>query len=243
VVRVEQALAAGEDAYRRWLTPEELERLARYRFDRHRREHLATNALGRAALSRYTGIDPAAWRFVLGSYGKPALAGPAAVAASGPLAFNLTNTEGLVACAVTTGAEVGIDAEPSEMSGDPLELAGTAFHPAEVAALRAVAPAARRALFVTLWTLKEAYVKARGLGLSLPTTRFTVTPAEDGWPQARRATISFDPVLQDDPAQWQLLRLPEIPGYELAVAVRKSAGRVTRLRVRQSPTLDVHRVP
>jgi 4'-phosphopantetheinyl transferase len=230
VVRVEEALAAGADRYLAWLTSDELERLHRYRFDRHRREHLATRALARSALSRYTGVEPEAWRFGAGTHGKPHVVAPAT-----SLAFNLANTDGLVTCAVTTSGDVGVDAEPLETRGDPLDLAEAAFSPAEIAALRAAAPGDRGRFFVALWTLKEAYVKARGLGLALPTDRFTVTPTGSAG-----ASISFDPALVDQPARWQLERITGLPGYQLAVALTRAQGRDWRVVVRPSPTLDVH---
>jgi 4'-phosphopantetheinyl transferase len=230
VVRVEEALTGGPDRYLAWMTSEELERLRRYRFDRHRREHLATRALARSVLCRYTGVAPEAFTFGAGTHGKPHVVAPAA-----SLAFNLANTDGLVTCAVTTGGEVGVDAEPLETRGDPLELAEAAFSPAEVAALRATSAADRRAHFVTLWTLKEAYVKARGLGLALPTQRFTVVPTA-----AQAASISFDPAVADDPARWQLERITSIAGYHLAVALTRERGHERRVVVRPSPTLDVH---
>jgi 4'-phosphopantetheinyl transferase len=230
VVRVEEALAAGADRYLAWLTDDERERLRRYRFDRHRREHLATRALARSALSRYTGVEPQAWRFGAGTHGKPHVVAPGS-----SLAFNLANTDGLVTCAVTTSGDVGVDAEPLEPRGDPLELAEAAFSPAEIAALRAAVPGDRRRFFVVLWTLKEAYVKARGLGLALPTDRFTVSPAG-----GTGATISFDPALVDHPARWQLERITAVAGYQLAVALTRAEGGDRRVVVRPSPTLDIH---
>jgi 4'-phosphopantetheinyl transferase len=236
VVRVDEALAAGEDRYLPWLTEEEKERVGRYRFDRHRREHFATRVLARAALSRYTGVPPEGWVFGAGSYGKPHVVRPATT-----LAFNLANTEGLVVCAVAAGGEVGVDVEPIVGRGDPMELAETAFSADEVAGLRATPPAERRARFVALWTLKEAYLKARGVGLSLATDRFSV--AVDGDSGAR---ISFDPAVADRPGRWQLVRITSIAGYQLAVALLRGDGGEggdggeRRVLVRTSPTLDIH---
>ena len=229
MVNVDEALAGGDEGYRGWLTAEELERVRRYRFERHRREHLATRVLARAALSRYTGVTPEAWVLGVGSYGKPRVLSP-----DGAPEFNLANTEGLVVCAVTAKGEVGVDVEPIEGKGDPVELAETAFSAEEVAAVRAAPASERRRLFVALWTLKEAYLKARGLGMALPTNRFTVTL--EGVNGGR---LQFDPVVRDDPARWQLARITEIAGYCLALAL--ADGAETRVVVRRSGTLDVHR--
>jgi 4'-phosphopantetheinyl transferase len=229
VVRVEEALAVDADRYLPWLAEDERDGLRRYHFERHRREHLATRVLARAALSRYTGVDPAAWVFGAGPFGKPHVTSP-----PGPVAFNLANTDDLVVCAVAAAGEVGVDAEPLDARGDPLELAAAAFSPEEIAAVRATPRADRRRLFIRLWTLKEAYLKARGLGLALPSTRFTVRP------QGRLgAEISFDPAVNDDPARWQLASVEEIPGYQLAVALAPGERRIV---VRRSPTLEVQSV-
>jgi 4'-phosphopantetheinyl transferase len=232
VVPVEEALGAAADRYLPWLSAEEVQRVKRYHFERHRREHLATRVLARSALSRYTGIAPERWVFGAGSHGKPHLVSPPA-----PLGFNLANTEGVVACAVAAGGnvEVGVDVEPDTSRVDPLELAEAAFSPEEVDLMRATPPGDRRARFITLWTLKEAYVKARGLGLALPTTRFTVDL--DG---GSGATLRFDPAIADQPARWQLARLTSFPGYQLAVALSRQGGADRRIVLRPSATLDVH---
>jgi 4'-phosphopantetheinyl transferase len=230
VVRVDEALVAEPERYLAWLSEDEIERVRRYRFDRHRREHLATRVLARAALSRYTGLPPQAWVFGTGPHGKPHVMSPVS-----PLTFNLTNTLGLVACAVARGGAVGVDVEPDLDRGNPLELAEVAFSPDELAALRATPEPERRDRFVAVWTLKEAYLKGRGLGLALSTTRFSI--ALEG---ATGARLSVDPALGDHPSRWQLTRVGTIPGFHLAVALARDGGADRQVRVRTSPTLDVH---
>jgi 4'-phosphopantetheinyl transferase len=142
----------------------------------------------------------------------------------------------MVVCAVAARGEVGVDVEPEEMRGDPMELAESAFSQDEVAALRASAPGERRARFVSLWTLKEAYLKARGLGLALATNRFSVDLVGDSG-----AGISFDPAVQDLPSRWQLARVTNIAGYQLAVALARDGGEDRRIVVRPTDTLEIHR--
>jgi 4'-phosphopantetheinyl transferase len=230
VVRVEEALAQGEDRHRSWLTQEEVERLRRYHFERHRREHLVTRVLARAALSRYTGVPPEQWVFGTGPHGKPHVTSPDMA-----LSFNLANTEGVVVCAVAAGGDVGVDVEPIAVRGDPLELAASSFSPDEVTALRAVPPADRGGRFVALWTLKEAYLKARGLGLALAPNRFSV--ALEGSADAR---ISFDPAVLDRSSRWQLVPITAIPGYQLAVALSRSDAGDRSIQVRTTATLDIY---
>jgi 4'-phosphopantetheinyl transferase len=127
------------------------------------RTRLAQRAFLRAVLARYCGAPAPALRLARGARGKPALAPPHA-----GLAFNLTHTGGLVGVAVAAAARVGLDAEQAARRprADPLRVARRHFAPAEVAALEAAASeGARAALFLRLWTLKEAYVKALGHGI------------------------------------------------------------------------------
>lgn len=150
------------------LDAEERARMARFHFDRDRDLYLATHALVRRTLSRLAPADPRAWTFSAGAHGRPQVTGPDAA-----LRFSASHTHGLAMAAVARGVEVGADAEELR-DPPPLDVAGQ-LSPAEQRAL-AAAPAERRALtFYALWTLKEAYVKARGLGLALRLDGFTVS--------------------------------------------------------------------
>ncbi len=149
------------------LDDDERARMARFHFERDRDLYLAAHALVRRTLSRLTPADPRGWAFTAGAHGRPEVTGPDA-----ELRFSAAHTHGLAMAAVARGAEVGADAEEVR-SPPPLDVASQ-LAAAEQRAL-AEAPPERRALtFFALWTLKEAYVKARGLGLALPLDRFTV---------------------------------------------------------------------
>ena len=205
------ALAAWEA----WLSPEERARHRRYAFAKDRDLYLVARGMVRSVLSGYTGVPPAAWRFAADPNGKPAVAAPAG---HGAFRFNLTHTDGLVACAVAVGREVGVDAEDIERRGDPENLARHYFAAAENAQLARVPAGRRRELFFRFWTLKEAYLKARGLGLSLPLGDFAFDLATAGPP-----TITFAPGLDDDPRAWQFAEVRPTPRHVLALAVRRTA--------------------
>jgi 4'-phosphopantetheinyl transferase len=205
VVPVDQALAGGDELLASWLTDDERAAVGRYHFERHRREHLVSRAVLRAALARYTGADPRSFRFTAGPYGKPELPGC-------QLAFNVANTESLVVCAVAPVAALGVDVEPATPREEVHILSATAFSPAEAESVRTAADPG--AAFLTLWTLKEAYVKAQGSGLSFPTRRFTVVPSGD------EASITFDAAVEEDPRAWRLHPVSTVAGYHIAVAAR-----------------------
>jgi 4'-phosphopantetheinyl transferase len=141
----------------------ERERYQRFRFERHRHEYLVTRGLVRAVLSTYANRPASELAFAITEHGRPLLED------AGDLRFNLTNTTELVVCAVThDGREVGVDAERLTRAGEILGIATTVFTIAERAALDELELPERQRRAVELWTLKEAYMKARGLGMSLP---------------------------------------------------------------------------
>jgi len=213
------------------LSAEERARHDRFHFERDRQLYRVAHALVRTSLSRYAPVAPAAWRFVATPHGRPELLpGNGGV----PLRFNLSHTRGLVACVVSLAREVGVDVEAEERPGNPLDRVSDHFAPAEVAALRALPAAAQPTRFFTLWTLKEAYIKARGLGLAIPLDRFSFeVPASSSTP----ITIAFTPPIDDDPASWHFESMQPGPRHFLACAARRRAGETLRLRVRTTTPL------
>jgi 4'-phosphopantetheinyl transferase len=212
-------------AYMAILTPEEEARRARYYFEKHRLEYLLTRALCRGVLSRYADVAPEAWAFTANRYGRPEIASPE----GSPLRFNLTNTEGLIACLVAREREIGIDVEDTERNGETVAIADRFFSALEVAALRAVPEALQRARFFDYWTLKEAYIKARGMGLSIPLNQFSFE-LDPGKP----IRISFDPALGDDPETWQFAQRRVGPRHLISAAVRRAGEPDLRFVVRRT---------
>lgn len=185
-------------AYDALMTPDEREIQRRFVQARHRHEYLVTRALVRCVLSRYVGAAPAAWRFVRNAYGRPYVDWKASGfdAAPIPLLFNLSNTNGLIVIGVSSRFELGVDVEPLDRHQQILEIAHTVFAEPELTSLHALSPDAKRRRAVDYWTLKEAYIKARGMGLSIPLEQFWYTVADP-------IRIGFDPRLGDEPTKWQ----------------------------------------
>lgn len=206
------------------LTPEELVRMRRFRFERDRRIQLATRALVRTVLSKYEDVPPAAWRFEPSDKGRPEIAHPAS-----SLRFNLSNSRGLVACAVVREVDVGVDVEPLDRRWS-MKIAERFFSPAEVAALRALPDEARPRRFLDLWTLKESYIKARGLGLALPLDRFSFV-LEEGRPPR----VEIDAELGDRGESWQFAQLEPAPRHVLALCVRRCSGDGSKIVLRELP--------
>ncbi|MEO7324498.1 MAG: 4'-phosphopantetheinyl transferase superfamily protein [Dokdonella sp.] len=206
--------ASLEDDFCALLTDEEAERMARYRFDYLRHEYLVTRALCRLTLSRYADVDPRDWRFVVNAYGRPEIAAPASAMR---LRFNLSNARSLVACAVSLDEDVGVDVEETDRPGETLSIADRYFTATELAGLRAQPPEHQRRRFFELWTLKESYIKARGMGLSIPLERFS-------FDIGARVRIDIDPALEDAPERWHFELRPLGERHMMAVCAPRSAA-------------------
>ena len=193
---------ATAEACARLLNEDERTRLKRFKFDRHRREHLATRALERQALSAYADIAPEEWRFEAGEHGKPAIArdldGRGLGGQAGELKFNLSNSLGLVVCAVTHGQEIGVDVEPYKRAGTIEEVAERFFSARELEQLELLRGEERRERGLTLWNLKEAYMKARGLGMALPTKQFSFLFEDGGG-----VRLEMDAEVGDEVGRWK----------------------------------------
>lgn len=212
------------EAYKHYMTPDEHARMARFVFEKDRRAFLLTRAVVRTMLSRYAPIAPAAWRFITNAHGRPEILDrPPGVP---DLRFNISHTNGLIACAVTIGREVGVDVEQinRHLAHD---IAGRHFAPSEVEDLRKLPDEEQHTVFFDYWTLKESYIKARGFGLALPLGDFAFKLNPPAAP-----TISFEPALEDDPATWQFLQEWPTPTHRLALAVRRE-GADLPVRIRE----------
>jgi 4'-phosphopantetheinyl transferase len=201
------------------LDEEERARLARYRFEEDAREFLISHALLRVSLSQWRQIAPDAWRFRRNEHGRPEIAGKQFP----PVRFSLSHTRGLVACIIGEGAEVGIDVENRIRNGNFLAIAERFFAAEEKAALRVLADDRQQDRFLALWTLKEAYSKARGLGL--PVAFDEVGFNIDG----DRITASFRDKSADDALLWSFRLMQPTQEHLLAVAWRTTATPSPRL--------------
>jgi 4'-phosphopantetheinyl transferase len=219
---------AIEEACAALLDVEECARAARFRFARHRLEYLATHALTRVALSHAHPLPPHAWRFSVNKYGKPSPIPEC------DLRFNQSNSLELAVCLIalpdpTCGAiaEVGVDVESFARADEIVPLAARVFSAAERAQLDALPATARPDRALSLWTFKEAYIKASGMGLSLPLDGISFLFDE---PQAMRLehgpqAIRFEvaPGIDDDPGRWRFCRFDH-DGHRIALAVEAAAA-------------------
>jgi 4'-phosphopantetheinyl transferase len=210
---------------RRILSDDEREKEKRLRFQRDQERYVVSEAVLRAILGRYLGASPAALRFVRGPHGKPALApefGP-------PVRFNMSHSRNLALYAVTLGREIGVDVEfvqnglsktpPGASQIDAMQIAQQFFSSYEVTSLQHLPQALRQRAFFHTWTRKEAYLKARGEGLTFPLNEFDVSVR----PEDPAALLRVQQHPQEV-ERWVLRALEPAPSFVGTVVVETRLG-------------------
>lgn len=198
------------------LSPEERRRSDRFVREADRRRYVASHAALRTILGRYLGLPPAGVEVAVRPGGKPELA---SLPGAPPLRFNLSHSDGLAMIAVTLDREVGVDVERVRPMPDVGAIVERYFAVPERAAWRALPDYERLAAFFRCWTRKEAYLKARGIGLSQGLDRCEVSfvPGEPALVQ------SSDPCSSGTP--WRLYDVsPGAGEYVAACAVEWEIG-------------------
>jgi len=201
ITGLEQSLSADEE-----------QRMRRFRFDDDRRRYLIGRGLLRRLLGRYLELAPHQLRFDYTPFGKPHLASGLV---QRPLQFNVSHSGELLLIAIAAaGRTVGVDVEQIRPDVEVGAIAAHFFSPNEQSALGKLAGGPQVDAFFTCWTRKEAYIKAKGEGLSLPLDQFDVSlmPGEE----ARLIETRPDPA---EAFRWCLANLDVANGYKAALAV------------------------
>lgn len=211
------------------LSETEQARHRRFAVEPARLQYLATRGLVRTTLSRYAPRPPQDWRFDTNPFGRPLIE---AGQCDGRLFFSLSHTGGLAVCAVAATPEIGVDVERWDRAADPLALAPSVLAPEETTRLIEARPEERARLFLTAWTLKEAYVKARGMGLALPLrgVRFDI---DAGDPKAH-----FAAGIADDPGRWTFRMLAPTAEHALALAVAAAPDHGLDIRMKATRAIN-----
>jgi 4'-phosphopantetheinyl transferase len=196
--------APGWPAAETSLSATELARLARLRTPTLRQTYARAHSFLRDVLGQYVGRPLAAAELATSANGKPTLA-------HNSLSFNLSYRPGRALLALSNAGPVGADLEPLVPHPDAAPLVAELFSPGEQAALHAAAAVDYWRLFHLIWTRKEAYAKALGMGLALPFREFSVlAPGRPPRPTA--------------PADTSLLSFPAGMGWQGAMAVLTAGG-------------------
>ncbi len=193
------------------LSPGERLRYERFVFEDDGRDYALAHGLLRQVLSLYDRRPASSWCFDSVDGRKPVVAGRDRC----PVSFNLSHTRGCVACAVAAGVPVGVDVERIDQATSTLEAAARYFSPCEVAHLGSLPDSIGPTRFVELWTLKEAYLKAIGMGLAHPLDTF-------GFDVAHPPALRFEPPPHTDATQWHFALFAVGPDRRAAVALRRT---------------------
>lgn len=211
VTRCEQVSDDLLGRYYDVLSDEERQRNQRYHFAHDRRRDLIARALLRTQLAERLSTEPQSLIFSRGKHGKPALVSSDPSASY--LQFNISHAGDWIVLALA-GKPVGVDIEYTPRDNDVMAIADRYFFGNEIIELRSFNKNEQRQRFFDYWTLKEAYMKARGEGISLGLDNFGFSVVD-----SQNISIEMKPCLNDSPLDWQfLLRTPD-PDYRLALAI------------------------
>jgi 4'-phosphopantetheinyl transferase len=204
-----------QQSYQQLLNAAERDRWERYVSKDAKLQYLVARALVRTTLSLYSRIPEDAWQFGTNRYGRPHVSKPERFS---DIQFNVSHTSGLVICAVARNCVIGIDVENMRRDLDVGSLAPAVFSSMELAGLAEATSKDRRDRFFSYWTLKEAYIKARGMGLSLALDGFWFE-LDGSFPR-----VKFTAKCPDDPGRWRFRQHHPTDEHKIALAVSSTAS-------------------
>lgn len=196
------------------LSEDERARAARFKVEHARRAFVVSRGFLRTILGNALGCAPRIVRLGEGPHGKPFLTG--AHAGSG-IEFNVSHSGDLFLYALSRGRTLGVDVERKKEERELEKLAQRYFAPAEARLLLEQAtPEERLDSFYRCWTRKEAYLKAKGTGLTTRLAAFAVTFLPGVAPAMLHTEVEGE-----DPATWRVFDVPVPEGYAAALVVRR----------------------
>jgi len=211
--------------YRDILGSEEKARLAKFRFPERKHQYLISQALIRSVLTLYaSAVLPEKWEFKSNEFGKPFILN----SEYQEIKFNLTHADGIIALAVVVQIDIGIDIESIDRDADNIDRVARYFSEKEYQELKLLSGVAQANRFNDLWTLKEAYSKACGMGLTIPLNHSNFSFDEEG-----KIDVDFHSERKDHPKSWRFWQLRCTPQHQIAVAL-KTASEVRAIKVRKA---------
>lgn len=221
------------DKYIGWLDEAERLRYDRFQLSRSKRHYLIGQSMLRNVLSCYENKEPAEWKFITNEYGKPALVEQVS---GQELYFNLSHSNDAYVLVVARHENVGVDIEFSKRHRRIEKIAKRHFSSREFESLMALPKEDQLDRFYILWTLKEAYIKARGMGLAISLQQFGFEFNEN----AKSLTGFWESdSLEDSAGEWQFWQFEPVKYYPVSLAVAVESGSsVTKLEALNLESLD-----
>lgn len=201
-----------------WLSKQDQQRVERYQFLEHKKQLLMGRFLLRTVLSRYAQVAAGEWRFETNKFGKPFIASALLETMAEPLYFNLSHSQNKLVLAISRHQLLGVDIEYGLKQRRVEKIANRYFSSAEVKGFEVLEAEQIQTRFYDLWSLKEAYIKACGLGLAIPLDHFSFS-----FEGKNKVEIKFDKQRIDDPTLWQFWQIESEPGYHLSLAVKNES--------------------
>ena len=211
------------------LSDAEKKRRAAFHREKHGAEYALSHAMLRLVLSQYALVGPEQWHFLTGEKGKPEIAGPAL---EPPLWFNLSHTDGFAVGVAGRVRQLGVDVENMGRTTSHEELAKRFFAPSEYEYLRTLPPILQREAFFRIWTLKEAYIKADGKGLSIPLDSFHFRFSE-----GNPAQIALESNAESNPHSWSFFEFQPGPDYRVSIGAHNPGHATFQVECHQAATL------
>ena len=213
------------DSYQGLLSEEEQRQQQRFYFAKDQHRYLLTRVLTRTTLSKYSSIKPEDWKFTKNAYGRPEIENKDPF--EPPLSFNISHTSDMIMLGVAQQT-IGLDVENVQIDRASLEIAHRYFSSREVNDLNSLPANQRHEHFFYYWTLKEAYIKARGRGMSLPLRQFSFY-----FPEPRDIKITFDPRLNEKPEHWRFWLLKPTMNHVAAIGLKHIKELCYRLEIKK----------
>ena len=171
-------------------------------------------------------MAPEHWVFLQNSFGKPAIGNDIPIAEK--IEFSISHTAGLIVCGVRSKGALGVDIENLHSRPAPLNIANAYFSAMEKEALSLLPPELQIERFFQYWTLKESYIKARGLGLSIPLDEFSFH-----FPKPDQVRFSVSQQLEDQPSNWRFWQLRPSKDHLASICAKRTANDCQQLVIRQ----------
>lgn len=211
--------APAEASLRCFLSPDEIERAARFHRQTDRTRFVVTRGWLRVVLARALAATPEQLHFSFGARGKPRLGGAFQDAG---LNFNVSHSGDHAMIGVTVGQEIGVDIEALRLMTDFENIASGYFSVDETRAILAVADGDRLRAFFRCWTRKEAFLKATGEGMGMALDGFSVRIGERD-----DSTINASDSTDGAARAWTVRGVSTASGYEAAVALEDAVTRIS----------------
>jgi 4'-phosphopantetheinyl transferase len=200
------------------LSDDEHHRAAKFYFSRDRNHYIAARGILRTLVGRYLSVEPSTLRFDYSQYGKPSLS---TEWNGSSLFFNVSHSHELALMAFTRVGEIGVDVEYMRPDIEYMQLARRFFSEYERSQLMLLPQTMLQSAFYCCWTRKEAYIKARGLGLQLPLELFDVSVHPE-----KPAVFLGSREVGQDMKDWSLYNLLPGSDYAAACVVKGAPSRI-----------------